>query len=331
VRIDFEWVTVSGVVGILPAMNEVSDVGRTVVLLGVPSSAGAHHAGQDLAPAALRRGGFGDRLVAAGVNVEDRGDIAGEVFAVDHSNPTQRNLAAVLRVARAVADAVEHARSTGAVAVVLGGDCTITLGVLSGVQRADPTAGVLYFDGDADLSTPARTRSGILDATGVAHLLGLADSELSRLDGRYPMLDDDRLVMLGYDETDPDSFDGSVFAQHPRLRHFADHVVRTDPAGVARQALSAVSAAAGSIIVHFDVDAVDSGDLPLGNFPHYGTGVDLSTASEVLRILCSAPGLAAIVLTEVNPTHDPDGTQLDRYIDAVSRAIGTALADRRRS
>jgi arginase family enzyme len=84
---------VSEVVGILPAMNEVRDVGRTVVLLGVPSSAGAHHAGQDLAPAALRRGGFGDRLAAADVNVEDRGDIAGEVFAVDHSNPTQRNLA----------------------------------------------------------------------------------------------------------------------------------------------------------------------------------------------------------------------------------------------
>jgi arginase len=312
----------------LLAMNEVSDVGPRVVLLGVPSSAGAHHAGQDLAPAALRGRGFTDRLAAAGVNVEDRGDIAGEVFTVDRSNPTQRNLAAVLRVARAVADAVEHARSTGAVVIVLGGDCTITLGVLSGVQRADSTAGLLYFDGDADLNTPARTSSGILDATGVAHLLGLADSELSRLDGRYPMLDDDHLVMLGYDETDPDSFDSSVFAHRPRLRHFADHVVRTDPAGVARQALSALSGAAGSIIVHFDVDAVNSGDLPLGNFPHYGTGVDLNAAGEVLRVLCSTPSLAAIVLTEVNPTHDPEGSQLDRYIDAVSRAIGAALSER---
>jgi len=70
---------------------------------------------------------------------------------------------------------------------------------------------------------------------------------------------------------------------------------------------------------------VKSGDLPLGNFPHYGTGVELSGAGEILRVLCSAPNLAAIVLTEVNPSHDPAGTQLDRYIDAVGKAIGTAF------
>jgi arginase len=296
------------------------------VLLGVPSSAGAHHAGQELAPAALRSRGLVERLVAAGVTVDDGGDLAGEVFRVDPVNPAQRNLAAVLRVAHAVADSIEQVRSTGAVPIVLGGDCTITLGVVAGMQRGDPSAGVLYFDGDADVNTPERTRSGILDATGVAHLLGIADNQLSRLDGRFPMLADDHLVMLGFDETDPDSFDGSVFANRPRLRHFADHVVREDPAGVAWQAVHAVCAVAGSVIVHFDVDAVNSGDLPLGNFPHYGTGLELSAAGAVLQVLCSAPGLAAIVLTEVNPTHDPDGSQLERYLDIVTAAVATAAA-----
>jgi arginase len=311
-------------------MDAVADDRPTVVLLGVPSSAGAHHAGQDLAPGVLRSRGFVGRLVAAGVKVEDRGDLDAEVFAVDHEHPLRRNMTAVVRVARRIADAVERVRSEGAVALVLGGDCTITIGVLAGVQRVDPTAGVLYFDGDADLGAPERTRSGILDATGVAHMLGIADTPLSHLDGRYPMLDDTHLVMLGFDETDPDAFDGSVFSQRPGLRHFADHALRADPTGVARQAMTAITAAAGAVIVHFDVDAVDSGDLPLGNFPHYGTGVDLRAAGETLQVLCSTPNLAAIVLTEINPSHDPDGTQLDRYIDAVSRALGTALSVGRR-
>jgi len=316
---------IAGTGGTLASMDAVADDRPTVVFLGVPSSAGAHHAGQDLAPGVLRSRGFVDRLVAAGLNVEDRGDVGGEVFVVDHGHPTQRNMCAVVRVARGVADEVEQVRRDGALALVLGGDCTITLGVLAGVQRVDPTAGVLYFDGDADLGAPERTRSGILDATGVAHLLGIADNPLSHLGERYPMLDDSQLVMLGFDETDPDAFDGSVFTQRPRLRHFADHVLRADPSGVARQAVTAISGVAGSVIVHFDVDAVDSGDLPLGNFPHYGTGVDLSAAGATLRVLCSAPNLAAIVLTEINPSHDPDGTQLDRYIDTVSAALGTAL------
>lgn len=296
-----------------------------VAVIGVPSSAGAHHAGQDLAPAALRAHGFIDRLAATGVEVEDRGDVAGEVFAVDHDEPSQRNLGAVLRVARAVAGAVADARRAGLVAVVLGGDCTITLGVVTGVQRVDATAGLAYFDGDADLSTPARTRSGILDSMGIAHLLGLADTELARLDGRSPILDDDHLVMLGYDEGDPDGFDASVLAARPRLRHVPDHELRADPAGIARRAVAALAAVAGSIVVHFDVDAVESGDLPLGNFPHYGTGVLLHAAGDVLRELCAAPGLAAVVLTEVNPTYDPGGAQTARYVETVTRSLGTAL------
>ena len=296
-----------------------------VAVIGVPSSAGAHHAGQDLAPAALRAHGFVDRLAATGVEVEDRGDVAGEVFAVDHDEPSQRNLGAVLRVARAVAGAVADARRAGLVAVVLGGDCTITLGVVTGAQRVDATAGLAYFDGDADLSTPARTRSGILDSMGIAHLLGLADTELARLDGASPILDDDHLVLLGYDEGDPDGFDPSVLAARPRLRHVPDHELRANPAGIARQAVAELAEVAGSIVVHFDVDAVDSGDLPLGNFPHYGTGVRLDAAGDVLRELCAAPGLAAVVLTEVNPTYDPGGTQTARYAETVTRSLGTAL------
>jgi len=297
------------------------------IVFGVPSSAGAHHAGQDLAPAALREHGLFERLRAAGVHLKDGGDIAGEVFEVDPDNPTQRNLDAVVRVARGVADAVQAACREDLIPILLGGDCTITIGAMAGLQRVDPSAGLLYFDGDADLNAPDRTRSGILDATGMAHMLGIADDELSRLDGgRFPMLEDDHVVMLGYDETDPDSFDGAALEQRPRLLHFADRELRSDPVGIATSAVRAISQNAGSVLVHFDVDAVDSGDLPLGNFPHYGTGLELERAAQVLQVLFSAPRLAAIVLTELNPTHDRDGSQIERYIEVVATAVGIGLS-----
>src|SRR5918999_4439591 len=119
---------------------------------------------------------------------------------------TARNLAAVVRVARAVADAVAGALAEGALPLVLGGDCTITLGVVAGAQRRDPTVGLLYLDGDADLATPETTGSGVLDAMGIAHLLGLADTELARLGAGPPMLTDDRLALIGYDESDHETF-----------------------------------------------------------------------------------------------------------------------------
>jgi arginase len=79
-------------------------------------------------------------------------------------------------------------------------------------------------------------------------------------------------------------------------------------------------------MVHFDVDAVDSGDLPLANFPHYGTGVPLSAARQVLEVLFAAPRLAAVTLTEVNPSYDPGGDSLSRYVAAVTGALSAGLA-----
>jgi arginase len=46
------------------------------VMIGVPSSAGAHHAGQERAPAALRQAGLLERLRAAGLTIRDAGDLS---------------------------------------------------------------------------------------------------------------------------------------------------------------------------------------------------------------------------------------------------------------
>jgi arginase len=295
-----------------------------LVLLGVASSAGTHYAGQERAPAALRAAGLIDRLVAAGLTVADRGDVVTEIFAVDHANPNRRNFPAVLRTARQVADVVGGVLADGEVPLVLGGDCTITVGVVAGVRRVRPDAGLFYFDGDADLATPEATSSGVLDAMGIAHLIGLTDNELANIDGQRPLLPSERLVLFGVDETDPESFRERVLREHPDLQWYPDHVVRRDPAGSARKALIGLSNGDG-VILHFDVDAVDSGDLPLANYPHYGTGVSLDAAARALAVAASAPDLAAIVLTEVNPTHDPDGRQLRRYVDAVGGALAAGL------
>jgi arginase len=296
-----------------------------VTVIGAATSAGSHHAGQERAPAALRAAGFIARLQEAGLDVTDLGDIAQATFAPEEIGSTARSLATVVRVAGTVADAVEKALASGRLPVVLGGDCTVTLGVLAGVQRHDPDAGLLYIDGDADLDTPDTTSSGVLDAMGAAHLLGLADNDLARLGPRWPMLPDDRLVQFGYDETDPESNRADVHRAHPGLVRFTGPQVRADPLGCAARALAALTAAAGGIVVHFDVDAVDSRDLPLANYPHYGLGVPLSVVAGVLPLFYRVPRLRAAVFTEVNPSYEPSGAALARYVDVVAGSLAAGL------
>jgi arginase len=296
---------------------------RPVTVIGAATSAGTHYAGQERAPDALRAAGLIERLVRAGITVTDHGNVVRDTFRVDAGHPRARNLAATVRAAETVADAVESAARDGSVLLVLGGDCTITLGVLAGLQRVEPDTGLAYFDGDADLGTPEDS-SGILDAMGIAHLLGLTDTDLTGLFTSRPLAGR-RLAMLGYDEADASSYRQSAFDDRRDVTRYPDHAVRADPVGCARGALAALQEAE-RLIVHFDVDAVDSGDLPLANFPHYGTGVPLAVARQVLSVLFAAPALSAVVLTEVNPSYDPSGDSLDRYVDAVIGALITALA-----
>jgi arginase len=288
-------------------------------LIGVPTSAGAHHAGQDKAPAALRAAGLASRLRAAGVSITDAGDLPGSVFAVDHANPRARNLAAVVKVARAVADAVADVARSGKRPLVVGGDCTITLGVVAGFRRSYPDVGLAYVDGDADLGALDAKSSGILDATGIAHLLGHGEPELAGLGGEPPLLQPGRLAVVGCDpreETDR----GRKFLADQGVSYTEGPELIADPEAAARKALAAL-AGSSPMIVHFDVDVVDSGDLPLGNFPHYDSGVRLEEVVRVLRVLLSDPSCAALVLTEVNPSYDPDGGQLDRYLDGLTSAL----------
>ena len=291
------------------------------VIIGVPTSAGAHHAGQDLAPDALREAGLGERLRAAGVSVTDAGNRPGSVFAADHDAPGARNLGAVVEVAADVANAVADAARSGRLPLVLGGDCTITIGAVAGLRRVHDDLGLVYVDGDADLWLRDDTSSGILDSTGIWHLLGRGAPELSGLGGKAPLLTPDRLAILGSDPRET-SDAGRQFLADSGVSFTEGPAFSADPAGTTERALATVTGSSERFLVHFDVDVVDSGDLPLGNFPHYGSGVRLDDVVAGLRVLLRHPSLAGLVLTEVNPTHDPAGAELRRLVDALVTAIG---------
>jgi arginase len=289
-------------------------------MIGVPTSAGAHYAGQELAPDAIRAAGLTERLRAAGLVVTDAGNLLGSVFATDRSSPTARNLAAVTKVAAEVADSVADVVADGRLPLVLGGDCTITIGAVAGLKRCHADGGLIYVDGDADLGVPGDASSGILDSMGISHLLGRGARELAGLDGRTPLLEASRLAILGSDPRETNDA-GRAFLADAGVSFQEAPVFIADPAAAAARALVKVTGASGRFLVHFDVDVVDSGDLPLGNYPHYGSGVLLDHALTALHVLRSHSSFAGLVVTEVNPTHDPAGSELSRLVTGLARAL----------
>ena len=107
-----------------------------ICLLGVPSAAGAHGPGQEKAPGALREAGLAERLQALGMEVDDRGDLPVVPFAADPDHRSQQNAGRVLDVVRLVAEKVSLILDDAGVPLVIGGDCTIPLGVAAAYVRS---------------------------------------------------------------------------------------------------------------------------------------------------------------------------------------------------
>src|SRR5690242_7021768 len=105
--------------------------------------------GTDRAPAALRAAGLVTRLrELGGDDVRDAGDVVRSRWRVDAAD--RHRVGEVVRVAQAACAAVERVVASGRRALVLGGDCTVTVGVVAGLARAGRSPALLYVDGGPD-------------------------------------------------------------------------------------------------------------------------------------------------------------------------------------
>ena len=292
--------------------------GRRVTVLGVPTSAGSHNPGQEKAPAAWRAAGLIGELQAAGLDVEDRGDLEATPYRPVEPDGGLRDTDRVAEVIRRVAAEVAAIRAAGRLPLVLGGDCTITLGALDGFGGG----GLVYFDGDADLTTPERSASAVADTMGMTHMLGGGSPRLARLGSRYPLLRPGQVVLFGFDPAELDTGEWTeLVARH--LYAAPAPAVRADPAGEAQRARGYLDRRSVSYLVHFDVDVLHTGLFPLANYPHFA-GLTLDEVSACLNEFARGERFGGLVITEVNPDHDPSGQLLRALTARVVRALAPA-------
>jgi arginase len=289
-------------------------------LLGVPSSAGAHWPGQEKAPRALREAGLVERLREAGLPVRDHGDLPRTRFRPDPGHHPQ-SLEAVLGVARGVAGRVEEILRGSQVPLVVGGDCTIELGVISGFLRAGEDPALLYLDGGVDLYTPATNPTGILDSMGVAHMVAEpgAAEELAGIGPRYPLLEDARILLFGYEPNPPEM---PVLRRRSMPRYPAE-AVRGRPAEAAAEAAALLEDRGDRFVVHFDVDVIDFVDFPVADVPQHNAGLKFEEAVACLDVFAASRAFGGLVITEFNPDHaDESGELAARFVRGVAGALG---------
>jgi arginase len=290
---------------------------RPITIIGAPSSAGAYAPGQERAPEALRSAGLIESLEYGGRRVADRGDIPAFRWRVDHKSPRARNPGAVVAAITSVRDQVQAALAERSAVIVLGGDCTTGLGSIAALVADDDDAGLVYLDLHADMNVPSSVTDGALDWMGLGHAL--------RLPGALPevaatcSLASEQVVLCGYSEMHATYFERQHVARLG-LSIVSDSEVEADPVAAARAAL-AMTGDRRSLAVHFDVDLVDFGEVPLSEHTGANQGIGFAPALAALAELLSDPRVQVLTVTEHNPLHGaPDGSDTERLATALSHA-----------
>src|SRR5688572_13907905 len=106
-----------------------------VSLIGAPTDIGAGTRGASMGPEALRVANIGPTLAAHGLDIVDRGNLAGPANPWQAPEGGYRHLDAVVEWNRLVHDAVHAELAGGRLPILLGGDHCLGIGSISAVAR----------------------------------------------------------------------------------------------------------------------------------------------------------------------------------------------------
>jgi arginase len=266
---------------------------RIYRVVGVPYAAGAFGQGSRDAPAALRRVGLHARMRAAGLACEDVGDVTLPETAavVYHSIPPIRHWPLPRHVWEATRQRLTPLLEAGQTPFVLGGDCSIFVGVAQAL--ADVADGrkvqALYIDGHIDAEQP---RAGA--CVGAAAMgLGIATAPASPF-WPGPILAPSDVIAIGCSRQ-----------IHQQFPHFTLTDVRELGAEqTARIALRRCDDDA-ALLVHFDVDVMANAELP-GAYDPSDDGLTREEARILLRTILADRRVRVMEVTEYCPDTDPE-------------------------
>ena len=226
-------------------------------------------------------------------------------------------VAAVQALQPAVRREVAAARESGALPVVLSGNCGVA--ALGASAALGPRAGVLWLDAHADFNTPETSPSGFFDGTALATLVGRCwRGVAAAFEGTLPVAEEN-VLLAGARDLDP--------AERGLLE--TSRVVWLPPDALRgatqrrEEALDALAGRAAELYLHVDLDVLDPSALRANRYATDG-GPAVEDVVALFGAALRRIPLGAAALTAWDPTYD----EVERGVGAAARLL-SALAGAR--
>lgn len=268
--------------------------------------------GEEHAPGALRAAGLLERLHARDAGQADariRDTSRDPATGVIGADDVRRASSAIASHVLGVLQAMERP-------LVLGGDCTLLVGVFQALPRE---SALWFIDGHADFFDGESSPTGEAADMDLAILTGHGPAGL--LDRHGPLVDPTAVMLLGHR---PSELHADVARENARLDPAiytltALEVRDRGPDRVGTEA--AVRLARRPAWLHLDLDVLDRRVMPAVSYPQH-LGLDWGELIALAQPLVAAPNLLGISVADFNPDRDPDGIYARRVVDALALLLG---------
>lgn len=271
--------------------------------------------GADKAPEALREAGLFRRFIQKGAR--DAGVVLSGRYIDDDGTRAHgqvRNEAAMVDHARRLATPLTSVLDAGDVPLVIGGDCSVLLGIGVALANRGGT-GLVHVDGHTDFRHPGNSdECGSVAGEDLAAAVGLHWPAVADIDGLGPYFDRQRVVHIGHRDDDEEASEthktlGLVISAARAMERTPDDVV------------AETRAVTGTgYWLQIDVDVLDASIMPAVDSPDPG---GLDSAQLIALIANLAPGAVGASVTVFDPDLDPDG----RYARLVTDVLLDGLSE----
>ncbi len=295
---------------------------KSISLIGAPTDIGAGARGASMGPEALRVAGLGETLQGHGLEVIDRGNLAGPANPWLPPVNGYRHQHEEEAWNRVVHEAVHAELTIGRLPILLGGDHCLGIGSISAVARHCREAGkklrVLWLDAHADFNTSVLTPSGNIHGMPMSCLCGHGPKELIEIGGTVPALNPKSIRQIGIRSVDAGE---KRFVHEVGLEVFDMRYI--DEMGM-RHTMELALATLDShthLHVSFDVDFLDAEIAP-GVATTVPGGPTYREAQLCMEMIADTGRLASLDVMELNPALDVRNKTALLAVDLIESLFG---------
>ena len=293
-----------------------------ISLIGAPTDIGAGHRGASMGPEALRVAGLGEALRSRGIDVVDRGNLAGPVNPWQPPTNGYRHLPEVVAWTRAVMEGVQRELDEERLPVLLGGDHCLAVGSITAVashcRKTGKKLRILWLDAHADFNTSSITPSGNIHGMPVACLCGNGPRELTEIGGSAPAIAASMISQIGIRSVDA----GEKKLVHDMGLDIYDmrYIDEMGMKRVMEEALGGIDVDT-HLHVSFDIDFLDPAIAPAVGTTVPG-GPNYREAQLCMEMIADTGRLGSLDIVELNPAFDEHNRTAVLAVDLVESLFG---------